>query len=157
MTMYLRYREWRNYIINLENCYLNLKSDFCINTGDLPIMIIIIANIFFCFLLRPYIKKMISKQIVALAFLLCLLEITEVFGHGKLIDPPNRSSMWRYGYPVPPNYDDNGIFCGGRAVSRTLIAYIVSFLIFIVPRKPKIGYQHCLLNTYVIHKKNTIN
>lgn len=61
---------------------------------------------------------MFSKQIISLAFLLSLFVITEVVGHGKLIDPPNRSSMWRFGYPVTPNYDDNGIFCGGRAVSH---------------------------------------
>lgn len=34
-------------------------------------------------------------------------------GHGRLIDPPSRSSAFRYGFPTPPNYDDNGLFCGG--------------------------------------------
>ena len=40
-----------------------------------------------------------------------------VRGHGRLISPPSRSSAWRYGFPVPPNYQDNELFCGGFAVS----------------------------------------
>lgn len=33
--------------------------------------------------------------------------------HGLLLSPPQRGSLWRYGYDTPPNYDDNGLFCGG--------------------------------------------
>jgi hypothetical protein len=33
--------------------------------------------------------------------------------HGRLWDPPGRSTMWRRGYNTPPNYDDNQLFCGG--------------------------------------------
>ncbi|KAL8579495.1 hypothetical protein ACOMHN_025448 [Nucella lapillus] len=36
-----------------------------------------------------------------------------VRGHGMMIDPPQRSSMWRYGYSTPRNYDDNQLYCGG--------------------------------------------
>ncbi|XP_022664604.1 uncharacterized protein LOC111251826 isoform X2 [Varroa destructor] len=36
-----------------------------------------------------------------------------VCGHGRLISPPSRSSMWRLGYPTIPNYTDNELFCGG--------------------------------------------
>ena len=43
-----------------------------------------------------------------------------VAGHGRLLDPPSRSSMWRVGFNSPHNYDDNQLFCGGVAVS---IAY----------------------------------
>ncbi|PSN34726.1 hypothetical protein C0J52_20990 [Blattella germanica] len=32
--------------------------------------------------------------------------------HGMVMDPINRSSMWKKGYPVPPNYDDDGNYCG---------------------------------------------
>ncbi|KAK6168959.1 hypothetical protein SNE40_020105 [Patella caerulea] len=39
-----------------------------------------------------------------------------VFGHGRLLDPPSRSSMWREGFKNPPNYDDNQLFCGGVQV-----------------------------------------
>ncbi|XP_041377331.1 uncharacterized protein LOC121389749 [Gigantopelta aegis] len=36
-----------------------------------------------------------------------------VLGHGRLMDPPSRSSMWRLGYKTPPNYNDNALNCGG--------------------------------------------
>ncbi|PSN34725.1 hypothetical protein C0J52_20991 [Blattella germanica] len=32
--------------------------------------------------------------------------------HGMLMDPVNRSSMWRKGFKTPPNYTDMGLFCG---------------------------------------------
>ncbi|XP_049782471.1 uncharacterized protein LOC126184141 [Schistocerca cancellata] len=34
-------------------------------------------------------------------------------GHGMLWEPPNRGSLWRFGYETPVNYDDNAQFCGG--------------------------------------------
>ncbi|XP_069137862.1 uncharacterized protein [Argopecten irradians] len=34
-------------------------------------------------------------------------------GHGRLIEPPMRSSAWRYGFPTPKNYNDNELNCGG--------------------------------------------
>lgn len=37
-------------------------------------------------------------------------------GHGMLLDPPGRSSMWRYFPDQPTNYNDNGINCGGYGV-----------------------------------------
>jgi hypothetical protein len=43
--------------------------------------------------------------------------IAFALGHGRLISPPGRSSMWRYGYNTPANYDDNQMFCGGFYVS----------------------------------------
>ncbi|OWF48654.1 hypothetical protein KP79_PYT16194 [Mizuhopecten yessoensis] len=39
--------------------------------------------------------------------------ISGVRGHGRLLEPPGRASMWRFGYNSPPNYDDNQLFCGG--------------------------------------------
>ncbi|XP_069134468.1 uncharacterized protein [Argopecten irradians] len=38
---------------------------------------------------------------------------SEVRGYGRLLEPPGRASMWRFGYNSPPNYDDNQLFCGG--------------------------------------------
>lgn len=38
-----------------------------------------------------------------------------VEGHGRLMDPPARNSMWRFGFPNPVNYNDNELFCGGYA------------------------------------------
>lgn len=34
-------------------------------------------------------------------------------GHGRLIEPPSRSSAWRYGFQTPPNYNDHELYCGG--------------------------------------------
>ncbi|CAB0041587.1 unnamed protein product [Trichogramma brassicae] len=40
----------------------------------------------------------------------------EVSAHGRLMDPPARNSMWRFGFPNPVNYNDNELYCGGYAV-----------------------------------------
>ncbi|KAI8740124.1 Zonadhesin [Biomphalaria glabrata] len=34
-------------------------------------------------------------------------------GHGRLWDPPSRSTMWRQGFQTPANYQDNELNCGG--------------------------------------------
>ena len=39
-----------------------------------------------------------------------------VRGHGRMMDPPSRNSMWRLGFPNPVNYNDNELYCGGRVV-----------------------------------------
>jgi hypothetical protein len=39
-----------------------------------------------------------------------------VWGHGYLVEPPQRSSLWRHGFGGPENYDDNGLNCGGFEV-----------------------------------------
>ncbi|XP_037869384.1 uncharacterized protein LOC101735378 isoform X2 [Bombyx mori] len=51
-------------------------------------------------------------------FLLQMLESARrgAEGHGRLMDPPARNSMWRFGFPNPVNYNDNELFCGGYAV-----------------------------------------
>ena len=45
------------------------------------------------------------------------LSVPVMQGHGMLVEPPARNSMWRYGFDNPSNNDDNGLFCGGRYVS----------------------------------------
>jgi Lytic polysaccharide mono-oxygenase, cellulose-degrading len=42
--------------------------------------------------------------------------IVKVNSHGRLMEPPARNAMWRFGYPNPINYNDNELFCGGYAV-----------------------------------------
>ncbi|XP_018579161.1 uncharacterized protein LOC108917166 [Anoplophora glabripennis] len=39
--------------------------------------------------------------------------IPQIFGHGRLIEPPSRASAWRYGFDTPHNYNDHELFCGG--------------------------------------------
>ncbi|XP_057323425.1 uncharacterized protein LOC130666440 [Microplitis mediator] len=36
-----------------------------------------------------------------------------VEGHGRLIEPPSRASMWRYGFDTPEDFTDNECYCGG--------------------------------------------
>ena len=40
-----------------------------------------------------------------------------VHGHGRMMDPPSRNAMWRFGYPNPVNYNDNEVFCGDFIVA----------------------------------------
>jgi hypothetical protein len=47
-------------------------------------------------------------------------------GHGMMLDPPNRSSMWHYGFNVPPNYNENGLNCGGFTVIYAFNSLIFS-------------------------------
>jgi hypothetical protein len=51
---------------------------------------------------------------------------TLVVGHGMMLSPPQRSSMFRLGFKVPPNYNDNGLNCGGFGVINLLTGLIVS-------------------------------
>ncbi|XP_052703443.1 uncharacterized protein LOC128179830 [Crassostrea angulata] len=41
-------------------------------------------------------------------------------GHGRLWEPPARSTLFRRGYSTTPNYNDNQLFCGGYAVQWML-------------------------------------
>ncbi|XP_014781285.1 uncharacterized protein LOC106877022 [Octopus bimaculoides] len=54
--------------------------------------------------------KLIYREIFYVNFAILL---PFVFGHGRLLEPPSRTSMWRFGYNTPPDYDDNGHNCGG--------------------------------------------
>lgn len=49
--------------------------------------------------------------------LVAAINLQEIYGHGMMMDPINRSSAWRKGFPVEPNYTDNEHFCGGASVS----------------------------------------
>lgn len=44
-----------------------------------------------------------------------IVALTLVSGHGRLMNPPARNAMWRFGYPNPVNYNDNELYCGGYA------------------------------------------
>lgn len=62
-------------------------------------------------------KKMSCPVWVLMALTIALGGPNQVAGHGRMLDPPGRSSMWRLGFPTPKNYDDNGLNCGGRSVT----------------------------------------
>ncbi|EZA61441.1 hypothetical protein DMN91_003949 [Ooceraea biroi] len=50
--------------------------------------------------------------------LVAAINLQEIHGHGMMLDPINRSSAWRKGFPVEPNYTDNEHFCGGRTIQH---------------------------------------
>ncbi|XP_044746681.1 uncharacterized protein LOC123308179 [Coccinella septempunctata] len=59
---------------------------------------------------------MFLKWSILLIGLICVQKIS---GHGMMLEPPNRSSLWRFPQDFPgaiPNYNDNENFCGGMNV-----------------------------------------
>ncbi|XP_023322766.1 uncharacterized protein LOC111697106 [Eurytemora carolleeae] len=50
-----------------------------------------------------------------LSTIIVLLHASQTLGHGRLMEPPARNCMWRFGYLNPINYNDNEVFCGGAA------------------------------------------
>ena len=64
-----------------------------------------------------------------------LITISQVRGHGRLLEPPSRASMFRFENTDPmlipyrdviePNYNDNQLFCGGRSVRRIACSDLV--------------------------------
>ena len=60
---------------------------------------------------RKFLKMLVPLSRLFVCLCLCSL----VRGHGRLMDPPARNSMWRFGFPNPVNYNDNELFCGGYA------------------------------------------
>lgn len=54
-----------------------------------------------------------SSVMTTLRAALLFMCATRALGHGRLEEPPSRSSMWRYGFKNPANYNDNELFCGG--------------------------------------------
>jgi len=56
-----------------------------------------------------------------LCFILIVYCLQEISGHGILLHPPGRSSVWRvFPSSAPANYDDNALFCGGAYVQNEL-------------------------------------
>lgn len=51
------------------------------------------------------------NALFAVCLSVCLFAL--VAGHGYLIEPAARNSMWRKGFHNPKDYDDNGLNCGG--------------------------------------------
>ena len=56
------------------------------------------------------------KFAIVLSIFLAVLA-HHVSGHARVLHPPSRSSMWRFGFDNPIDYNDNEGFCGGIKVS----------------------------------------
>jgi len=62
------------------------------------------------------VKKVFKKMwIHFLSFhIICLaVQMISVNGHARLMEPPARNTMWRFGFSTLPNYEDSEMFCGG--------------------------------------------
>ncbi|KAL4714860.1 hypothetical protein ACJJTC_012532 [Scirpophaga incertulas] len=53
-----------------------------------------------------------SARMWAVMLALCAC-VSQTQAHGRVVQPPSRASAWRRGFPTPPNYDDDGVNCGG--------------------------------------------
>lgn len=51
----------------------------------------------------------------------------QVLGHGMVMDPVNRASRWRVDPTATPDYTDNGLYCGGYAVTFFLNFYNLNY------------------------------
>ena len=63
-------------------------------------------------------------QIVSLLLIVFLMSLERVNSHGYMSVPPMRSSMWRYNFSTPINYDDGQLWCGGYGVSQNVFKLI---------------------------------
>lgn len=59
-----------------------------------------------------------------ICILVVLVVLSEVTAHGRLRDPPARSSAWREDQSrFPVDYNDNQMFCGGFYTQWTVHSY----------------------------------
>lgn len=55
----------------------------------------------------------INKHYLTIIFILLANVANFCYGHGRLIEPPGRSTAWRVGFKTKINYNDHELFCGG--------------------------------------------
>lgn len=85
-------------------------------------MNIVFKKVYNVHAMHPYChmkRQMTSRCALPIIFsilIIILFLLSEVDCHGRLIEPPSRSSMWRFGFKTKPNYNDNELFCGGYTV-----------------------------------------
>ncbi|XP_059619693.1 uncharacterized protein LOC132263761 [Phlebotomus argentipes] len=59
-------------------------------------------------------------KVCTLAIVFATVGIFEASGHGMLMNPANRGSLWRVGLSSLANYNDNANYCGGFYVQHSL-------------------------------------
>ncbi|KAK4884391.1 hypothetical protein RN001_000662 [Aquatica leii] len=67
-------------------------------------------------IILPPTTRSVVKVSNAVSFLIFCVLVKNSDGHGMMLDPPNRSSLWRFNNSFPINYNDNQNFCGGFGV-----------------------------------------
>ncbi|XP_064596455.1 uncharacterized protein LOC135463065 [Liolophura sinensis] len=60
-----------------------------------------------------------QQRLLALSALLVGM-VDVISGHGRLREPPGRSTMWRYGFNTTENFNDNELYCGGVTAQHQL-------------------------------------
>lgn len=60
-----------------------------------------------------------------------MIKVYHVSGHGRLMNPPARNAMWRFGFPNPVDYNDNELYCGGFTGKRQRKFVTLKFLILL--------------------------
>ena len=55
-----------------------------------------------------------DTRAIILSSVMLFTVISVIHGHGYMISPPSRNSMWRFDFNNPPNFDDTQLFCGGK-------------------------------------------
>ena len=58
------------------------------------------------------------KWIISVINLSFLIQI--VTSHGRMNEPAARNAAWRFGYNIPPNYNDNELNCGGAGQQHSM-------------------------------------
>ena len=64
-----------------------------------------------------------DKLSISIWTVVILLFTGRVHSHGRLWEPPSRSSMWRRGYNTTVNINDNELNCGGFQVNKRVLQF----------------------------------
>lgn len=73
-------------------------------------------NVFYSYFSQNLAARNKIRKCLCIAFMVIVIGnffVGEVSAHGRLIEPPSRASMWRYGFDTPHDYNDHESYCGG--------------------------------------------
>ena len=78
-------------------------------------------------LMRTCMERLMTIMRCVIWICIFLSVVTDIVkGQGRLLSPPGRSSLWRFGYGTPINYNDNALTCGGIQVNYFLLFFLYS-------------------------------
>jgi len=94
-------------------------------------------------------EKIENMKVTAVAAFLACLAIAEIAGHGRIVNPPTRGSLWRlpeYEWANPGRQpDDQELFCGGTGVTDPYVGacgVCGDSILDARPRKHEIGGEY---------------
>ncbi|OQR76717.1 hypothetical protein BIW11_07600, partial [Tropilaelaps mercedesae] len=71
---------------------------------------------FDCIILAPWLMSMsyaVMQPLLTFLLTVFCLCVIRVSAYGRLLEPPSRGSLWRFGYDAPVNKEDDRNDCGG--------------------------------------------